>query len=465
MFLSWIKNCFYRQCLYRKENKSIQFNSTASCCHLVLIITLIFVWILSVKDVTWICFRRTFCNIFLDISGFWDGIWYIFDFDLICLFQWIVFICHVVSSLPHHDVIRKECHGKHVLPLWSPRSKWPIQEISLVSLTLGNFLPGNWPCAWHSCLIYLLIMWLMTCGRRAEDEPPIFGWVASCERCTGCADNIADDFRRLHVIRMQQAIQSNHLVPCFQNGRCYFESKSRDSSANKHDKFTRLKWSVELNNGQFLPNLVNEQVSCRLLSSVESDGEVDVDPVKDTGSVHWKKRVPTMHDESVQLFFQESDSWAEERRMVPTRNDLRGDKCKKPATTRKEKIAPTPRGVQAANSDDESDGESVISHSSNHTTRCQQAVNVKTGFLDKPRSNILIKHRWPHMNQTPIMWQRSYPSMNLTFASLQGSVRWYSALMTWMRFMEDLEFCPKFLAYTTYFAIVVPATSQSLDKE
>ena len=101
MFLSWIKNCFYRHCLYRKENKSIQFNSTASCSHLVLIITLIFVWILSVKDVTWICFRRTFCNIFLDISGFWDGIWYIFVFDLICLFQWIVFICYVVSSLPH----------------------------------------------------------------------------------------------------------------------------------------------------------------------------------------------------------------------------------------------------------------------------------------------------------------------------------------------------------------------------
>ena len=99
--------CFYHElkivftdiaCTERKIN---QFNSTASCSHLVLIITLIFVWILSVKDVTWICFRRTFCNIFLDISGFWDGIWYIFVFDLIWLFQWIVFICYVVSSLPH----------------------------------------------------------------------------------------------------------------------------------------------------------------------------------------------------------------------------------------------------------------------------------------------------------------------------------------------------------------------------
>ena len=131
MFLSWIKNCFYWHCLYRKENKSIQFNSTASCSHmtmssarmpstcgwhhtemkinqfnstascshLALIITLIFVWILSVKDVTWICFRRTFCNIFLDISGFGDGIWYIFVFDLICLFQWIVFICFKFTTL------------------------------------------------------------------------------------------------------------------------------------------------------------------------------------------------------------------------------------------------------------------------------------------------------------------------------------------------------------------------------
>ena len=80
-----------------------------------------------------------------------------------------MFICHVVSSLPHHDVVLKECYGKHVLPLWSPRSKWPTQEISLISLTLGNFLPGNWPCRWHSCLIYLLIMWQMTCGWCAED--------------------------------------------------------------------------------------------------------------------------------------------------------------------------------------------------------------------------------------------------------------------------------------------------------
>ena len=60
--------------------------STANSSQLVLIITLIFVWILSVKDVTWICFRRIFCNIFLDILVFWDGIWYIFVFDLICLF-------------------------------------------------------------------------------------------------------------------------------------------------------------------------------------------------------------------------------------------------------------------------------------------------------------------------------------------------------------------------------------------
>ena len=89
-----VVNCANHNCFY-------QFNSTASCSHLVLIITLIFVWILSVKDVTWICFRRTFCNIFLDISGFWDGIWYIFVFDLIWLFQWIVFICYIVSSLPH----------------------------------------------------------------------------------------------------------------------------------------------------------------------------------------------------------------------------------------------------------------------------------------------------------------------------------------------------------------------------
>ena len=257
MFLSWIKNCFYRHCLYRKENKSIQFNSTASCSHLVLIITLIFVWILSVKDVTWICFRRTFCNIFLDISGFWDGIWYIFVFDLICLFQWIVFICHVVSSLPHcHDVVRKECYGKHVLPLWSPRSKWPIQEISLISLTFGNFLPGNWPCAWHSCLIYLLIMWQMICRRHADNAQKMRrgrtsnSWL-SCHLwvvyrvCGRHCGRLPSSARRLHaraddVVRMpyaQQAIQSN---PKWSS----FESKSRDSSAN-NIKFKALPLLLE----------------------------------------------------------------------------------------------------------------------------------------------------------------------------------------------------------------------------
>ena len=263
MFLSWIKNCFYQHCLYRKENKSIQFNSTASCSHLVLIITLIFVWILSVKDVTWICFCRTFCNIFLDISGFWDGIWYIFVFDLICLFQWIVLISYVVStgsssqlvfiinligvwmtlsttddvwmtSSAIDDVIRKECHGKHVLPLWSPRSKWPIQEISLISLTFGNFLPGNWPCRWHSCLIYLLRRPHVVCLPSAHVQMTS----SACRPHAVCMR--ADD-----VVRTQQAIQSNHLVPSFQNGS--FESKSRSSSAkNQASKSKSFLWSLPL---------------------------------------------------------------------------------------------------------------------------------------------------------------------------------------------------------------------------
>ena len=58
--------------------------SAGSSSQLVLILTLIFGWILSVQDVSLISFGRKFCNLFLDQFGF--------DtcsvFDLICLF-WV----------------------------------------------------------------------------------------------------------------------------------------------------------------------------------------------------------------------------------------------------------------------------------------------------------------------------------------------------------------------------------------
>ena len=57
--------------------------SAGSSSQLVLILTLIFGWILSVQDVSLISFGRKFCYLFLDQFGFQDC-----SFDLICLF-WV----------------------------------------------------------------------------------------------------------------------------------------------------------------------------------------------------------------------------------------------------------------------------------------------------------------------------------------------------------------------------------------
>ena len=77
------------------------------------------------------------------------------------------------------------------------------------------------------------------------------------------------------------------------------------------------------------------------------------------------------------------------------------DKRKKQTVTRKEKTAIHPCGVQQDMSDDDSDGESIHTYVSGVSGRSWRMSNVKSGFLDKPRSNVLVKHKWPHMNQDP----------------------------------------------------------------
>ena len=67
--------------------------SAGSSSQLVLILTLIFGWILSVQDVSLISFGRKFCYLFLDQFGF----------EIVVLtwsacFGSIVFICYVVSA-------------------------------------------------------------------------------------------------------------------------------------------------------------------------------------------------------------------------------------------------------------------------------------------------------------------------------------------------------------------------------
>ena len=56
--------------------------SAGSSSQLVLILTLIFGWTLSVKDVLLISFGRKFCNLFFDQFGFQDCFWYMFCFWL-----------------------------------------------------------------------------------------------------------------------------------------------------------------------------------------------------------------------------------------------------------------------------------------------------------------------------------------------------------------------------------------------
>ena len=56
--------------------------SAGSSSQLVLILTLIFGWTLSVQDVSLISFGRKFCNLFLDQFGFEYCFWYMFCFWL-----------------------------------------------------------------------------------------------------------------------------------------------------------------------------------------------------------------------------------------------------------------------------------------------------------------------------------------------------------------------------------------------
>ena len=78
--------------------------------------------------------------------------------------------------------------------------------------------------------------------------------------------------------------------------------------------------------------------------------------------------------------------------------------------------------------DRDSDGESVFSvqsRASTATIRTNMSVGryknqVKSGFLDKPRSSVLVKHRWPHMNQDPRYVTKSLSFNQLNFAQFVG---------------------------------------------
>ena len=72
--------------------------STWTSSQLVLILSLIFGWTLSVQDVSLISFGRKFCYFFWINLVFEITFDTCCSFDLICLFWSIVFICYVVSA-------------------------------------------------------------------------------------------------------------------------------------------------------------------------------------------------------------------------------------------------------------------------------------------------------------------------------------------------------------------------------
>ena len=62
---------------------------------------------------------------------------------------------------------------------------------------------------------------------------------------------------------------------------------------------------------------------------------------------------------------------------------------------------------------DEGELEGEYEYNDNLSNRGFRDDKVKSGFLDKPRSQVLIKQRWPHMNQNP-----RYVMSPLTFNQL-----------------------------------------------
>ena len=73
--------------------------SAGSSSQLVLILSLIFGWTLSVKDVSLISFARKFCNLFLDQFGFWRLLLiHVLVLTWCVCFGSIVFICYIVSA-------------------------------------------------------------------------------------------------------------------------------------------------------------------------------------------------------------------------------------------------------------------------------------------------------------------------------------------------------------------------------
>ena len=128
---------------------------TAGISQLVLILSLIFGWTLSVQDVLLISFSRKFCNLFLDQFGFWDCFSCMFCFWLwSACFGSIAFICYVVSAGSSFSI--------GITINWDIWSNIIYFTMCHWYLLVGNFVICFWinlvlKIAFYTCFVFDLI--------------------------------------------------------------------------------------------------------------------------------------------------------------------------------------------------------------------------------------------------------------------------------------------------------------------
>ena len=154
--------------------------------------------------------------------------------------------------------------------------------------------------------------------------------------------------------------------------------------------------------------------------------------------------------------------------------ERQGDRKKRHATMKAETSTGPAQQVQFSDAD--SDGESVHtirsiqllrsikSHTSNRSKHSN--MRIRSGFLDKPQSNVLIKHRWPHMNQDPRCVTRTLGFNDLNFCQFVGGEcstimrtqepdEWQGRLRILLKVAYLYDICGNWeRARSTYYAIV-----------
>ena len=123
------------------------------------------------------------------------------------------------------------------------------------------------------------------------------------------------------------------------------------------------------------------------------------------------------------------------RDVAPGRTQVTNTEEEIPKQRKSTKQSLLDRRAQEEFKADTDDGESIISSKSAVSSRANTASlklkhaekvftskvrDLKSGFLDKPRSQVLFKHKWPHMNQNPCYITEALSFNQLNFAQFVG---------------------------------------------